>query len=170
MNTPQVTRPRFPKGYVDNPQRLLAWEPVAAGLAEAKHYWLCSVRPNSRPHAIPKWAVWVNARLYFDGSPETRHARNIAANPFVSVHLESGERAVILEGTAQEIRPTPDLAAAVAQAYAAKYAAAGYAPALDTWAAGGLFEITPRTVIAWTSFSEDPTKFVFPAGADQASG
>ena len=161
METPKVTRPRFPKGYVDHPKRLLPWEEVATSLSDAKHYWVCSVRPNSRPHAIPKWAVWVNNCIYFDGSSETRHARNIAANPFVSIHLESGEKVVIVEGTAKEIKPDQTLAVAVAKAYSAKYAAMGYAPKPDTWNDGGLFEITPHSVIAWNNFTEDPTKFVF---------
>jgi nitroimidazol reductase NimA-like FMN-containing flavoprotein (pyridoxamine 5'-phosphate oxidase superfamily) len=161
MTTPQVTRPHFPTGYVDNPKGLIAWEQVEQKLVEAKHYWLCSVRPNSRPHAIPKWAVWVNGHLYFDGSPQTRHARNIAQNPFVSVHLESGEKVVIGEGTAQEVRPARALAIDVAAAYSAKYAALGYSPDPTTWDSGGLFEITLHTVIAWNSFTDDPTKFVF---------
>lgn len=54
MNNPQITRPHFPKGYVDHPKRLLTWEQVETNLIEAKHYWLCSIRPNNRPHAIPK--------------------------------------------------------------------------------------------------------------------
>lgn len=161
MSNPKVIRPHFPKGYVDHPKRLLTWEQVEINLIEAKHYWLCSVRPNHRPHAIPKWAVWVNHCIYFDGSPETRHARNIAANPFVSVHLESGEKVVIVEGTAKEIRPEQTLAVAVAKAYSTKYASMGYAPKPDSWDDGGLVEITPQTVIAWNNFTEDPTKFVF---------
>jgi nitroimidazol reductase NimA-like FMN-containing flavoprotein (pyridoxamine 5'-phosphate oxidase superfamily) len=110
--------------------------------------------------------VWVNGRLYFDGSPQTRHARNIAANPFISLHLESGEKAVIVEGTARELKPARELAVKVAQAYTGKYAAAGYSPQLDSWDAGGLFEITPHTVIAWNSFTDDPTKFVFPTNSE----
>jgi hypothetical protein len=163
---PTVTRPRLPQGYVDNPIRILAWDEVERKLAEARHYWVCSVRPNGRPHSIPKWGVWVDGRLYFDGSPLTRHSRNIAANPFVSIHLESGESAVIMEGTAREVRPTRELAVSVAREYAAKYAAAGYSPAPTQWDAGGLYEVTPSAVIAWTVFFEDPTKFVFPSEAD----
>lgn len=87
-------------------------------------------------------------------------------NPFVSVHLESGEKAVIVEGTAKEIRPTRQLAVDVAQAYSAKYAAAGYSPEPSSWDSGGLFEVTPHAVIAWTSFAEDPTKFAFPIESD----
>jgi nitroimidazol reductase NimA-like FMN-containing flavoprotein (pyridoxamine 5'-phosphate oxidase superfamily) len=162
MTSPHITRPHFPQGYVDNPKALLEWGEVEKRLAEAIHYWLCSVRPNGRPHVVPKWMVWVKGRLYFDGSPETRHAQNIAENPHVAVHLESGAEAVIIEGTAQAIqKPAPDLAAKVAQVYRTKYAALGYAPQPNQWDNGGLFEIIPATVIAWTRFTEDPTKFIF---------
>jgi hypothetical protein len=105
----------------------------------------------------------VRGRLYFDGSPQTRHARNIARNPFVSVHLESGEKAVIVDGTAGEKKPSRALAVAIARAYAKKYAALGYSPKPNSWDAGGLFEIVPASVIAWSSFAVDPTKFVFAA-------
>jgi len=161
MTSPKITRPHFPQGYVDQPKKLLAWSEVEEQLSEAIHYWVCSVRPNSRPHVIPKWGVWVDSRFYFDGSPETRHARNIVDNPHVAVHLASGEKAVILEGTAHAVpRPSPELAEKVAQAYKSKYAALGYAPQPDQWDNGGLFEIVPHTVIAWTSFTQDPTKFI----------
>ncbi len=161
MPTPQVTRPLFPPGYVDHPKRLLAWEQVERRLIEARHYWIATVRPNGRPHAIPKWGVWLDGHLFFDGSPQTRHARNIAQNPFVTVHLESGEKAVIVEGTARELTPAADLAHRLARQYSAKYAALGYAPEPTTWDGGGLYELTPRAVIAWDNFTEDPTKFVW---------
>jgi hypothetical protein len=31
----------------------------------------------------------------------------------------------------------------------------------DQWDNGGLFEVTPQTVLAWTKFTDDPTKFTF---------
>jgi hypothetical protein len=69
---------------------------------------------------------------------------------------------VIVDGMARAIdKPAPALAEAIAQAYRAKYAALGYAPTADDWDnGGGLFEITPHTVIAWTQFTDNPTKFV----------
>lgn len=162
MPQPKISRPRFPPGYLENPKTLLDWEQVEARLAAAKNYWLSSVRPDGRPHSVPKWGVWVQNCFYFDGSPETRHARNIAHNPFVSVHLESGDNVVILEGTARAVeKPAPQLAALVARAYSDKYAVHGYAPAPDQWNEGGLFEVTPRCVLAWTKFTDDPTKFEF---------
>jgi nitroimidazol reductase NimA-like FMN-containing flavoprotein (pyridoxamine 5'-phosphate oxidase superfamily) len=160
MTDPKVTRPKFPEGYLENPKSLLPWSHVETRLTEAKHYWLCTVRPNGRPHTVPKWAVYIQGKIYFDGSPETRHARNIAANQHVVVHLESGEDVVIVEGVAKASgRPESELAVEIAKAYARKYADHGYAPQPDQWNEGGLFEIEPRTVLAWTKFTDDPTRF-----------
>lgn len=161
MSNPRIVRPHFPPGYAENPKALLPWSHVEQRLGDALNYWLCTVRPDGRPHAVPKWAVWLDGKIYFDGSPETRHARNIAANPAVVVHLESGSDVLIVEGTARESgQPAPELARRLAAAYAAKYHVMGYAPEPETWDAGGLFEIAPRSVIAWTSFTDDPTKFI----------
>jgi len=161
MKPARVLRPHFPDGYVEHPKTLLTWSHVEQRLVEAKNYWLCTVRPDGRPHAVPHWGVWVDDRFYFDGSPETRHARNLVENPHVSVHLESGDDVVILEGTASAAsQPSPDLSARLARAYAAKYAKQGYAPQPDQWDHGGLYEVVPRIALAWTAFTDDPTKFV----------
>ena len=162
MNQPQITRPDFPPGYVENPKALLTWAAVEERLSKAKNYWLCSVRPNGRPHAIPRWAVWVAGKIYYDGSPETRHARNVAVNPHIALHLESGDEVVIVEGVVKAVeKPSVELGQQVAQSYRTKYADLGYAPEPTQWDNGGLSEVTLRRVLAWTKFSDDPTKFVF---------
>jgi len=105
--------------------------------------------------------VYVDGKIYYDGSPETRHARNIEKNEHVTVHLESGTEAIILEGTAAEAgKPSPELAKRLAQAYK-KYKEMGYSPKANSWDHGGLFVFTPRQCIAWTKFNENPTKFIF---------
>lgn len=162
MTPKQIIRPKFPKGYVDNPASFLTWVWVAAQLAESKNYWLCTVRPDGRPHAIPRWGVFLDDKFYYDGSSETRHAQNLTMNPHVSLHLESGEKAIILEGTsAPASRPDPELAKRLSEAYRIKYAALGYSPEPTQWDEGGLFIFTPRQCLAWTVFFENPTKFVF---------
>jgi hypothetical protein len=162
MTTPKVSRPQFPKGYVDNPASYVDWSWVAAQLTDSKNYWLCSVRPDGRPHVIPRWAVYVDGRIYYDGSPQTRHAQNIEKNSQVAVHLESGDQVVILEGTSTRAgKPDPELATRLVAAYRKKYAAQGYSPEPNQWDEGGLYVFTPSQCIAWTSFMEDPTKFVF---------
>ncbi|HEY2981908.1 MAG TPA: pyridoxamine 5'-phosphate oxidase family protein [Anaerolineales bacterium] len=162
MDQPTVTRPEFPPGYVDKPVAIVEWEFVTKRLADAKNYWLCSVRPDGRPHVIPRRGVFVDGRIYYDGSPETRHARNLAGNANVAVHLESGDEVIVLEGNARPAgRPEHELAQKIAGGYRAKYAQHGYAPKSDQWDEGGLCEFTPRQCIAWTQFTADPTKFVF---------
>ena len=164
MKIKKITRPTFPPGYVDKPTSSLTWDWVAAQLTESKHYWLCSVRPDKRPHVVPRWCVYVDGKIYYDGSPETRHARNILENPHVSLHLESGREVIILEGTAASAeRPSPEMGKKLSQAYREKYKELGYVPGPNQWDHGGLFVFTPRQCIAWTVFFENPTKFVFEA-------
>ena len=64
MSAPKVTRPKLPKGYVDKPVSFVTWEWVAAQLAEARHYWFCSVRPDGRPHVVPRWCVYLDGKIY----------------------------------------------------------------------------------------------------------
>lgn len=159
---PKILRPKLPKGYADNPASYLTWDWVAAQLTEATNYWLCSVRPDGRPHVVPRWGAFLDNKFYYDGSPETRHARNIEYNPHVSLHLESGTRVVILEGVSQPAaKPEAEFAIRLAEAMGDKYGDQGYSPKSDQWDEGGLFVFTPRQCIAWTVFFENPTKFVF---------
>jgi general stress protein 26 len=53
---------------------------------------------------MPAWAVWLDGALYFDGSPETRRARNLAKNAAITVHLESGDQVVMFEGIPEPVR------------------------------------------------------------------
>jgi hypothetical protein len=158
---PKATRPKFPKGYVDNPTSQVPWDYIETKLRASKHYWMCSVRPNGKPHVVPRWAVYLHGKLYYDGSPETRHAKNILENPNITVNLEDGQKAIILEGTSTPAsKPDPGLAQQLSAEYTLKYESEGYAPKPDQWDQGGLFIFSPRQCIAWTTFFENPTKFV----------
>lgn len=162
MNSPKITRPIFPKGYVDKPASFLTWDWVAEQLIESNHYWLCSVRPNGRPHVVPRWGVFLDNKFYYDGSPETLHARNLLQNPHVTLNLESGSKAIILEGTSAPVgKPSPELGKRLAKAYQKKYKPMGYSPKPHQWDEGGLYVFTPRQCIAWSNFTQDPTKFIF---------
>ena len=158
----KITRPKFPKGYVDNPISDVPWEHVEQRMTGSINYWLCSVYPDGRPHVVPRWGVYIDGRLYYVGSPETRHARNIDKNPNVTLHLESGNDVVIMEGTSLPAsKPTPDFAQRLSAAYKMKYESDGYAPEPTQWDEGGLYVFTPRQCLAWTKFFENPTKFIF---------
>ena len=82
--------------------------PMTERMAEAQNYWVCTVSPDGQPHSTPVWGLWLDDRLYFGGGPQTRRNRNLAENPAVCVHLESGSDVVILHGDAQVLRE-PDL-------------------------------------------------------------
>ena len=162
MDSLKVVRPLFPKGYADSPASFLTWDWVSAQLTESKHYWLCTVRADGRPHVVPRWGVFLDNRFWYDGSPETRHAKNLTTNSNVALHLESGEKAIIMEGSSQAAqRPTPEFAQRLAKAIGEKYAALGYSPEPTQWDEGGLFVFTPHQCIAWSVFYDNPTKFIF---------
>ena len=163
MNEPKITRPKFPPGYVDKPASFLTWDWVVERLTESKHYWLSSVRPNGHPHVIPRWGVFLDNKFYYDGSPETRHARNLEKNPHITLNLEDGRQAIFLEGISEPAgKPSPELGKRLAEAYK-KYKEFGYAPEPNSWDEGGLYVFIPHQCIAWSNFTEDPTKFVFEA-------
>jgi hypothetical protein len=163
---PKAGRPQMPKGYgvPKNNKGLLPWSHVVERLTQAKNYWVCSVRPDGRPHSVPLWAAWVDGALYYDGAPDTIHNRNVVNNPNVSVHLEDGTQALIFEGLARPMdKPDRSLAERVAEGFRAKYAGSGYAPKADQWDNGGLYIIKPTRVLAWTQFPKDVTRWIFEA-------
>jgi len=158
-------RPTFPDGYglPDTDEGLLDWASVEERLVASKHYWLATVRPDARPHVIPRWGVWLDQRFYYDGSPATRHARNAEANPACTLTLEDGLRPVILEGTSVATRADGELGIRISEAFA-KYHDDGYSPGPDSWAGedgGGLRAFIPEKALAWTSFPTDATRFRF---------
>ena len=162
MKPTKITRPKFPTGYVDKPVSYVEWDWVSAQLTGSTIYWLCSVSPNGKPHVVPRWGVFLGGRVYYDGSPETRHALNIKLNSNVSVHLENGTQPVILYGTSvAAAKPSPEFGKKLSEEYKKKYTELGYAPEPNSWDGGGLYVFTPRECIAWSKFNEDPTKFIF---------
>lgn len=163
---PRPSRPQLPKGYgiPAGEEGMLPWSHVEEQMAAARSYWIGTTRPDGRPHATPVWGHWLDGTLYFEGSPQTRRGRNLAANPAVVVHLESADRVVILEGEALEIRrPDRSLARRLAEAMAVKYEPVGYRPGPNQWNNGGLYFVKPRAAFAWTQFPTDVTRWLFEA-------
>lgn len=156
-------RPVMPRDYgvPGGDDGLLPWSHAVERMMAAINYWVATVRPDGRPHVSAVWGAWLDDALYFDGSPQTRRGRNIAANPHIAVHLESAKDVVILEGTATEMTPDRPFAVRLAAALGAKYTPLGYTPAVETWDGGGLWRVRHRRVIAFTDFPKDATRWRF---------
>jgi hypothetical protein len=119
---------------------LLDWEWVESRLVGASTYWVCATA-TGQPHPRPVWGVWHDDRLHLSiGSQIVAH--QVAADPRVTAHLDSGTDVVIIEGLAS----TSVTGADVLAAYGAKYGR-DYTPA----ELGDLTCLTPSTVITWRS-------------------
>jgi hypothetical protein len=93
--------------------------------------------------------------FFFEGSPETRRGRNLAANPAIVVHVERGDLAVIVEGTAKILTDLdPALFARLADSFAARY---NYRPE----SGAGMYAVRPQKVMAWDEFPASATKWTF---------
>jgi nitroimidazol reductase NimA-like FMN-containing flavoprotein (pyridoxamine 5'-phosphate oxidase superfamily) len=135
---------------------MLSWNFVTARLEQARNYWLVTVRPNGRPHAVPVWGVMLDDALHFGMGRDTIKARNMAQNPNVVIHLDSSEEVVIVEGRAEEITD-PALQTRLDDAYEAKYQIRHGTP---------VFALRPRVVFAWTmaEYPHSATRWQFEAG------
>lgn len=156
---PRARRPHAPAlyGFSKSPAAL-PWSHATERLERAQNYWIASVRPDGRPHVTPVWGVWLDGALYFDGPPTTQWARNIATNPSISVHLESGDDVVILEGVVEDLTTDPDTGARIVAAWQEKYGRLHPEPATS-----GILRLRPRTARAWSdSTLQDGTRWDFP--------
>jgi hypothetical protein len=158
VTEPVVEKPDFPPEY-GNPTERLVWRDVEQKLESATVYWIASTRPDGRPHVIPRDGMWLDGGLYYGGSPETVHFRNITQNPHLTVHIGDGQEAIIVEGVVEIEKPSKELAERLADESFIKYPQYGRLdPSLY---AGGVSVLRPRRVLAWTSFTENATRFRF---------
>jgi len=153
---PAAERPYIPGyGVPETGEGMLTWDFVTERMKKARNFWIATIGPNNRPHTRPVWGVWVDETAYFGGSPDVRWARNLAASPEVTVHLESGDEAVIIEGTVEKLteeNADPALLSRIDDAYEAKYNMRHGTP---------VYRVRPRVVFAWKEFPTTPTRWRF---------
>jgi pyridoxine/pyridoxamine 5'-phosphate oxidase len=140
---PAPTPVRMPAGYVPKGTRpkFLPWSWVTERLERSHNYWICTTRADGRPHAIPVWGVYVDDAIAFSTDPSSLKARNMKRNPLITVHLESGEEVVIVEGKVEKIK----LRQSIDDAYNAKYKMR-----LSTFPeSAGIYQLRPKIVLAW---------------------
>ena len=129
-------------------------------LVESRNYWICTTRPDGRPHSIPVWGFWIDGSIYFGTARSSRKARNLARNPAVSIHLESGDDVVILEGNADEVDVNDTVILKKLDAASrAKYKM----PLMVVPGESVVYSVRPRMVLAWTEkdFPKTATRWNF---------
>ncbi len=107
---------------------------VRARLRCAYNYWVSTAGLDGRPHAAPVWGIWLDDTFYFGTSATSRKGNNLAENPRIIVHLESGDDVIILEGAVERVTDSAEFGR-MGEAFAAKYAV--------------FYALRPATAQAW---------------------
>ena len=158
----RVGLPHVPPLYQLKPRKkYLPFAHAEQRLTKSRNYWICTTRPDGRPHSIPVWGFWIDGAVCFGTARTSRKALNLAHNPAVSIHLDSGDDVVILEGTAFEIDLTDK--ATLKQLDAASRAK--YKMPLMVTPESIMYAVRPRVVLAWTEkdFPHNATRWEFAA-------
>ena len=80
MPAPATT---FDAEYSDPAASATGWAQARQVLETAEMFWVCTVRPDGRPHVTPVVAVWAEDAVWFStGTDEVKFA-NLRANPHV---------------------------------------------------------------------------------------
>lgn len=136
------------------------WSDVTRRIAQGRTWWVATTRPDGRPHVQPVWGVIVDDRMLFSTDPRSRKARNLAANPAIVVHLDSGDEVVIVEGVARRLA-----AAEVPPGFTATYLAKYDVEVVptDDDPRYGFYEIVPEVAMSWgeADFVESVVRWEF---------
>ncbi len=140
---------------------LLPWSWAAERLTTARNYWVSSVRPDGRPHAMPVWGMWDDAVLWFSSSADSRKTRNLAHDPRCVVTTEDAADPVVIEGVAS-IATEPAVLQRVIDLMNAKYSTEYGVSFLDP-AVNATIRVRPHRVFGLRSadFTGSPTRWVF---------
>jgi len=137
---------------------LLPWSWARDRLVRARDYWIATTRPDGSPHTRPVWGVWLDDGFWF--ATGSLAAKNLLANPAISVHPAATDDVVIVEG-----RASADVSADALKAYNDKYAWT-FEPDGDgvrdrDGTAGAAFLVRPRVVFGWEADLRAPTRWPF---------
>ena len=157
---PRVEQLGLPAEY-GKPTKILAWDDVRKDLEDAPVYWVSSVRPDGRPHVVPRDGNWLDDTWYYGGSPKTVHNHNIEANPEVVVHIGDGMKAIMVEGRSEFVKTDQSTGERLAEVSNVKYAHYGMKNKPEDYTERGIWAVRARRVIAWNVLFEDATRFTF---------
>ena len=169
MATAVRDRPDLPKGYISRRLKgMLDWADAERVLGLSRYYWIATTDRDGRPHLIQQWGAWVDGAFWFEGSDETRWARNLARDGRLGFGGQVGTRAVMAEATGEIVRRVDRaIAEQLAKRYSSKYGATfSYRPKPEQYLNGHAFRARPTKVILFDvkRFNTSATRFTF--GAD----
>jgi hypothetical protein len=166
VSDPGAERPRFTPGYglgeaTAEPGELVPWEHLRGWAVASRNYWVVTAGGDGRPHAMPVWGLWLDDRFLFSTDPASRKGRNIAANPEVVVHLESGDDVLVVEGAAERVTDA-ELLARMIDLYERKYGIRIDGDNPST----GVYLVRPRVAFGWRErdFQSSATRWSFSPG------
>jgi general stress protein 26 len=144
-------------GIPKSTRGLLPWKWAEQRLKTSHNYWLVTSRPGGAPHAMPVWGIWVDSVFYFSTGRTSRKAKNLARNNHCVVCNERANEAVIVEGTAKEVKD-PKLLKRLGVPYHAKYKPWKLDPEM-----GPVFAVVPRVAFGMyeKKFSTSATRWDF---------
>lgn len=145
-------RPHIPDyGISQKLSGIVSWDDVNKWMDKSHNYWINTVRGNL-PHARPIWGIWYENIFFFGGGPATQNVKNLQKNKHISVHTESAEEAVIIEGYAEQFSDEI-LHQILGKLYEKRY---------EMFHPPPFWRVIPQKVFAWRikDFGETATKFI----------
>lgn len=128
----------------------LPWEEISRRFVAARNWWVVT-SGSGGPHAVPVWGIVLDGAFVLYGETGSVRGRNLAGDPRVVLHLESGDDVLVVHGTAHDVGAAGGREV-VNREFARKYTAHGdaeYLPDAPANAGSRLWEVTPVRALAW---------------------
>lgn len=140
---------------------LLPWSWAEARLTASRQYWVATTCPDGRPHVMPVWAVWDAGYLWFSSSLGSRKARNLDADPRLTVTTDNALEPVVIDGRADrvvDLAPRARFIGLTNTKYGTEYSVDFLDPDVNA-----TYRVTPVSAIGLVEadFASSPTKWVF---------
>lgn len=148
-----ISRPSIPEyGISKEKENILTWDKVNEWMELSKSYWISTTRHDGKPHTRPIWGIWYENIFYFGGGQKTQNIKNLLRDTRITVHTESANNVVIIEGKAEQF-DDEEINQILGKKYEARY---------DFFHPPPFWRVTPEVVFAWTmdDFANTPTKFL----------
>lgn len=138
---------------------LLPWAWAEERLLLSHNYWVATVWPDGRPHAMPVWGIWEAWALWFSSGGDSRKSRNLRADARCVITTENAAEPVVIEGSASIVTDTKSLAMFL-QLMNEKYERDMSMDFLDP-AVNATFRVRPRFAFSLTEkeFTSTPTRW-----------